>query len=334
MSVYAAAQLHVAGITIERAFSIELDTAVALYLLVIGSYTIFGGFKSPVMASLVHAGLMIGTAVAVLIGIALAFSHVQAPLKLFQAAVEAAQGLETPRYWPLLGQAVGYIALGLALGLGLPTLLVSVFALQDTRRIGVAKWAYIGTSHGVLGTMILLGILLHVLVPQIENPELGLLEFASAYLGPVLTGIVLAGVLAAISSTFEALLIILSSAIGANFLSKVMGRLGQSGTSLARLTITAFVAVSVALIALTTTATVFQMVIFSISALASAFAPAMLVTTFRWKTNALALALCMCVGFASSVTWIAFGLDEVFNSVLPSCLLALSAHYICRGLWK
>ena len=331
MSVYAAAQLHAAGITIERAFSVELHTAVVLYLLVIGSYTVFGGFKSSVMASLVHAGLMIATAVVALVGIVLAFSQAPAPLEFFRKAVEAAQGQEAFRLSLFLLQAAGYAALGLALGLGLPTLLVRVFALQDTQGIGMAKWTYIGTSHGVVSTMILLGISLHVLVPDIENPELGLFEFANAYLGPLLTGVILAGVLAAISSTVEALLIILSSAIGADLLGNAIGRLGRPAARLVQFSITAFVAASVALIALATTATVFQMVIFSVSALASAFAPVILITTFRWKTSALALGLCMCAGFASSVAWIAFGFDGALNSVLPSCLLALSVHHVAAG---
>ena len=333
LAVYAAAQLHAAGINLERALSIGLDTAVLVYLLAIGSYMAIGGFKSSIIASLVHAGLMIATGLIALMGIALALSQAPDPLELFRAAVAAAQGQDSLSLSLFLLQTLSYAAFGLSLGLGLPTFLVRVFALEDTRRIGIAKWTVIGVTHGVVSVMILLGILLHVLVPGIENPELGLIEFANVYMGPLLTGVVLAGIVAAISSTFEALLIILSSAIGADLLGEFIGgRLGKSAARAVRVTITAVVAISVALIALATTATVFEMVIYSVSALTSAFAPVMLVTSLRWRTSPTALTLSMCVGFFSSVAWIALGLDDTFNSVLPASLLALLVHLLAVRL--
>ena len=333
LAVYAAAQLHAAGINLERALSIDLDTAVLVYLLAIGSYMAIGGFKSSIIASLVHAGLMIATGLIALMGIALALSQAPDPLELFRAAVAAAQGQDSLSLSLFLLQTLSYAAFGLSLGLGLPTFLVRVFALEDTRRIGIAKWTVIGVTHGVVSIMILLGILLHVLVPGIENPELGLIEFANVYMGPLLTGVVLAGIVAAISSTFEALLIILSSAIGADLLGEFIGgRLGKSAARAVRVTITAVVAISVALIALATTATVFEMVIYSVSALTSAFAPVMLVTSLRWRTSPTALTLSMCVGFFSSVAWIALGLDDTFNSVLPASLLALLVHLLAVRL--
>ena len=332
LAVYAAAQLHAAGINLERALSIELDTAVLVYLLAIGSYMAIGGFKSSIIASLVHAGLMIATGLIALMGIVLALSQAPAPLELFHAAIASAQGQDTPSLSLFLLQTLSYAAFGLSLGLGLPTFLVRVFALEDTRRIGIAKWTVIGVTHGVVSTMILLGILLHVLVPGIENAELGLIEFSNAYVGPLLTGVVLAGIVAAISSTFEALLIILSSAIGADLLGEFVGRLGKRAARAVRVVITAVVAISVALIALITTATVFEMVIYSVSALTSAFAPVMLVTSLRWRTSPTAIALSMCVGFVSSVAWIALGLDDTLNSVLPASFLALLVHLLAVRL--
>lgn len=332
LCTYAAAQIHAVGISLERAFSVDISIAIISYLIVIGSYTAVGGFRSSVLASLIHGAIMLATTCIVLVGIVYTFSKMAVPIDvLMEVLAGASEGLATTGSTGFMLQVIGFVGLGIGLGLGLPTLLVKVFALRDTGGIHIAKWTYIGFTHGVLVTMISLGILLHVLVPGIENPELGLFEFSSEYLHPVLTGIVLAGVVAAISSTFEAVLVILSSAVGADFLGNFVAGLGDRAARVAHAFITAIIAVLVAVIALTTTATVFQIVIYSISALSSAFAPAMIITTFGWRTSATALVVSMCTGFAVNVLWIATGLDGALNGVLPASAVALAAHYLASS---
>lgn len=326
---YAAAQVYAVGISIERAFALPIELAVALYVLLICSYTVVGGFRSSVQASLIHGSIMLTTAAIVAIGIVTAIFQETSPMQFVRTSLtsESVRPLAVDGFGFLI-QICGFATFGIAMGLGLPTLLVKVFALRDTSQIGIAKWTYIGFTYSIFLTMISLGMLLHVLIPDVENPELGLFEFADAYLHPALTGLVLAGLLAAISSTFEALLVILSSAIGSDMFGEKIELMNQRHIRLLHVGTTATVGVTIAILSLTTTEAMFDTVIYSISALASAFGPAMIITTFGWRTTPLALVLCMLTGLCMSTLWIGAGLDDALNSVLPSFAAALAIHQL------
>jgi sodium/proline symporter len=324
---YAAAQLTAIGISIESAFTVNSSLAIVLYVALVGSYTAVGGFRSSVMASLIHGAIMLATALIAVVGVIFALLNTgDASDAVRLALLSGSQGPAATDFNGFILRALGYAVFGVCIGLGLPTILVKVFALRDIRRIGQAKWIYLLFSYGIQASMVVLGIMLHVLVPDIENPELGLLEFSRNYLSPVITGVVLAGVVAAISSTFESLLVVLSSAVGSDLLGGPLSRLSAPLRRRAHTLITALVAVAVTSAALTNSSTVFDLVIYSVSCLLSAIGPVMVVTTFRWRTSSTALIWTMISGFLVSIAWIATGLNDILNSVLPAFATALLIH--------
>jgi Na+/proline symporter len=315
------------GISIESAFTVNSSLAIVLYVALVGSYTAVGGFRSSVMASLIHGAIMLATALIAVVGVIFALLNTgDASDAVRLALLSGSQGPAATDFNGFILRAHGYAVFGVCIGLGLPTILVKVFALRDIRRIGQAKWIYLLFSYGIQASMVVLGIMLHVLVPDIENPELGLLEFSRNYLSPVITGVVLAGVVAAISSTFESLLVVLSSAVGSDLLGGPLSRLSAPLRRRAHTLITALVAVAVTSAALTNSSTVFDLVIYSVSCLLSAIGPVMVVTTFRWRTSSTALIWTMISGFLVSIAWIATGLNDILNSVLPAFATALLIH--------
>ncbi len=332
LCVYATAQLDAIGMSVSRAFEIDKMAAVVGYVILVGSYTTFGGFRSSVTASLIHGLIMLATALIVLVAMANALYdpglgwHGVREAWATSIAMAPATGV-----LDFVVQIAGYIAFGIGIGLGLPTILVKVFALQDGSATQRAKWVYISFTHGILAVMLLLGMALHVLVPGIDNPELGLFEFANLSLHPLLTGLVLAGLVAAVSSTFESLLVVLSSALGADILGRRIANLSKRARKIVRLLITATVVLIITALTGFNSASVFNLVIYSISCLVASFAPVIVIATFGLRTSATALVWTMITGFAVSLAWIAAGLESQFNGVMPAFLAALVVNNLTRG---
>lgn len=329
LSPYTAMQVHVLGSTIEHVFPLDSIWFICGYMLLICSYIAIGGFRSSISASMVQATIILATAVMVLYGILAELGARDLPISaVVDAGIYTKTGELEIAPETFAFQLFGYTAFGIALALALPQFIVRLFALRHEKDVRPTKWVFIGATQFVLNTMIVLGIALRIFIPDINDAELGLFEFSSQFLAPAATGLALAGVIAAISSTAEALIVIISSAIGADILGAKIGHLNRKSRNLISHGITAVVGVTVTILALTTKATFFELMIHTLSSLVGAFAPAMVITTFGYRTSSTALAISIISGFMTSILWILADLSFVFNSSLAACAVSVLTHYL------
>ncbi len=321
---YMAAQLTASGKTFESFTGISYEAGVLIGAVVILFYTSLGGLKAVAWSDLMQASLMAAALVALPL---VAIAEVGGLAALGQALGAADPGLLRPLGsdgWSAGGIAdvASHLGVGLAF-LGAPQLLVRFMASRDRRALSdgglMATFVIILFDLGA----VLTGMAGRVLHPGIADPEGILPLLSSELMPPVVTGLFLVAVLAAIMSTADSVLLLASSTAVRDVLQKIVGerggRLGRFVSDEARVVrlgkfVTFGLGVVGVLVALPEVRVVFFFVLFSWSGLGCAFAPVAILGVF-WKRMTLPGAVAgMVVGFAASVLWYLYG-KPVFHDL-------------------
>lgn len=94
---------------------------------------------------------------------------------------------------------------------GDPTMPQRALASKDTKsgQIAYGIAGFIGFGFGI--ALIIIGGVIHVLMPGLENPEAALPMFIAEYYPPVIKGLCIAAIIAAVMSSFSAFLILSST---------------------------------------------------------------------------------------------------------------------------
>ncbi len=320
---YMAAQLTASGKTFESFTGISYEAGVLIGAVVILFYTSLGGLKAVAWSDLMQATLMAAALVALPL---VAISEIGGLGALASALASADPGLLRPLGsdgWS--GQGIANVASHLGVGLaflGAPQLLVRFMASKNRRTL---------SDGGLMATIVIIlfdlgavltGMAGRVLYPGIADPE-GILPFlASELTPPLVTGLFLVAVLAAIMSTADSVLLLASSAAVRDVLQKLVG---EGGGRLARFVadearvvrvgkwVTFGLGIVGVAVALPEVRVVFFFVLFSWSGLGCAFAPVAILGVF-WKRMTLAGAAAgMIVGFGTSVLWYLYGKPQFFE---------------------
>ena len=213
--VYIVAQLKAAGITATVLLGIPYDTALALSTLVFVIYVSFGGMVAITWTDVMQGFLML----AVIIGTAVFFmGRAGTPFEIIRQATAVA-----PELGRVTGQPVssylGYFVIWMTAIPVIPHIVMRVFTAKDAKSarksMNIAMFAY--------SAIILAGVLVIVPVGRMDFP--GLVDADQLFLRvmetqfpPIVRGLAVAAVLAAVMSTTDALLLACSSAIAHDIL--------------------------------------------------------------------------------------------------------------------
>jgi len=215
--------------------------------------------------------------------------------------------------------------------IGQPHIMVRFMAMDQPDDMVRARIYYYLWYVLFYGMTIVTALAARLLIPETEgfDAELALPSLAMELLPEVLVGMVLAGLFAATMSTADSQILSCTAAITHDF---APGKLsGYLTTKLATVFVTA-VALS---IALSGSESVFNLVIIAWSAMASAFAPLLIVYALRQSVSQ-PLALCMMVGgLAAMMLWRLSGLNAITYEVAPGVLTGLAVFVlgkVLRGL--
>ncbi len=292
---YVAAQMQAAGAAFAHAFEHSLVLGIALGAVLTVAYTLLGGYLAASLTDTVQGLVMV--AVAVLLPCA-AVAAVGGPDALATRMAAVAQ----PGFLALTGQHGGAAAFGFAIGLcgiglgypGQPHAMNKYMGMAPGANMTVARTVGIGWAVVLYTGMIALGWAARVQWDLPAGRHEDALYVASQQLfSPVVDGVVLAAVLAAIMSTVDSQLLVCASCVTHDLsLARRHGaatphRLGQ-----ARATVLAIGTAATAA-ALVVPSNVFDNVMFAWAALGSSFGPLLLVTLLcapvpaRWATATL-----------------------------------------------
>ena len=305
---YIAAQITATGKAFKAFLGIDFVTGTLIGLGIILFYTVVGGLKAVARADFFHGLLMLlGLIVLPVVSVARCGG-----LENMLAAVKGIDPLlldvAGPSGWSLAGvvSIAGFLGVGLAF-MGSPQLFVRYIAARDLRELALGKWVAIAFILIVDAGAVLTGMAGRVLFGGLADQEAVMPTVATHLFPSFLTGIFIAIVLAAIISTADSLMILLSSAVIRDVWQKVLNpeappeRLVRWGKIMIVL-----VGVAAFFFSLTESRLIFWFVLFAWSGIGCAFCPVVIASLF-WKRTSLAAAVAgMISGFAITLLWALF----------------------------
>jgi Na+/pantothenate symporter len=262
------------------------------------------------------------------------------------SAVVAELGAQDPGLlsaWGPQGQStaamvgiLSFLAVGLPF-VGVPQLMVRFMSARSEKSLVPAMViSVIVILLFDLGA-VLTGMAGRALFPGLEDPE-GILPLISTdLLHPVLGGIMMVVVLAAIMSTVDSLLILASSAVVRDYWQQVRGsNLSDRALANRGKLVTVIIGIIGVTFALHQTPLIFWFVLFAWSGLGAAFGPVLLCALWYPGTNLAGAVAGMLGGFVTTVTWVLW-LKPHFNDlleVIPGFVVGLALTVIVSKVTK
>jgi len=166
------------------------------------------------------------------------------------------------------------------------------------------------------------GLAARLLINQIDNfdAELALPMLAELLLPGVAVGIILSGIFSAIMSTTDSQILSCSAVLSEDF--KIANNISAK-----RLSTMAISLLSLS-IALSSSTSVFTLVVFAWSALASSIAPLVIVHALGKRPSELVCLSMMATGLITALIWRSLGLSNAVYECLPGILASLMVYLI------
>ena len=329
---YVSSGMVAGGTFFESTFGGSYVTGMLIVAGVTLAYTLFGGFIGATWTDVVQGLLMLAAIIVVPV---VAISTLGGPgealdgVRAADAAANAA-GADLDRLSLVAGGSVIGILSAVAWGLGYfgqPHIIVRFMALRSARdakvgrRVGIS-WMLLISCGAVLSGII--GIAFFWRDGEVlANPETVFLDMATIVFHPLVGGIVLAAVLAAIMSTVSSQLIVCSSALVED-LYKIAGKeatpkqqvvLGRAGVLV--------VAVVAGLLAINPSGTILELVGFAWAGFGASFGPIILLSLY-WRRLTWQGALAgMLAGAVTVVVWGSTALGDTLYEIVPGFVVNL-----------
>lgn len=234
LTVYMVAQMKAAGITAESLLGVDYRTAIAVATVVFVLYVSFGGMVAVTVTDVMQGALMffvMGIAAVLLTWAA------GSPLGALEQATAAA-----PAFGRLPEQGGGYLSYFVIWAAAIPVIPHIVMRVATARNAHSARVALNLATVGY-GVMILAAIFVIAPVgvlefPGLTDPDQVFLRIVGEHFPPLLRGLAVAAVLAAVMSTTDAFLLAVSSAIAHDLFGGYLGKKSPRAQAAARLVAT------------------------------------------------------------------------------------------------
>jgi sodium/proline symporter len=333
---YLSAQFNGAGKILNVTFGMDQRTGMILGAAVIIFYTMMGGFFAVAWTDMVQGIIMIGTLVIL-------------PLvALVELAETGGSGIPLKEMtvaggYPLLsfsGGETGWAAAALiisglswALGyMGQPHLLTRFMAIDSPSRIKISRRIAIAWVIPAFTGAVVIGLVGAGLYGQgaFDDIEKVMPHLANELLPAWLAGIFVSGAIAAMMSTADSQLLVISSSIIEDFFHRTLGReTSEAGLLRSSRIITIAVGLTGFAIAATSDKLIFSMVSYAWAGLGSSFGPLILLILTWKKVSWQGVIAGLSTGFVSTVVWSEItALDSVISVRFASWVLAFLAVWI------
>lgn len=325
---YTSSGLVAAGKLFESSFGFSYEVAVVIGVLTIISYTFFGGFLAVAWTDVIQGLLMAAALVAVPV---MALSSVGG-LGETLAVVEAQNPALLDPFTDAEGSPLGFIAIISLLGWGLgyfgqPHILARFKAIKSEDDLPTARRIAVLWSALCLVAALATGWvgISYFGNEGLADAETVFLALTQAVMHPVVAGLLLAAVLAAIMSTADSQLLVSSSALAEDFY-KALFRRAASQNELVwvgRFAVVLIAAIALAL-AFNPDSTVLGLVSYAWAGFGAAFGPAILLSLFWRRMNGAGALAGIIVGGLTVVIWKQIDSSGLYE-IIPGFILATVA---------
>lgn len=335
MLAYVSGQLAAAGKAFEVAFgAVNYRAGVLIGGAVVLLYTVSGGFRAVCWTDFLQALLMVGTLVIFPAYLLLdhgGYGPVVENLKT--VAPDGGQPGDLLRFWPraagmaLLGFLLGQGALGINFGYsGQPHVLVRFMAMRDRREAWIAGTVAFCWGLCVYWGAVTIGLFARAMAEAGEtwtqqiaaDGEVSLVVSAMNLLPSVLSGLVLAAVLAAICSTADSQLVVAASSAANDLHARLLAR-NKSGNDIwVNRRVVFWLGVIAVLLVLDNRVKVYEYVLtYGWAMLGAAFGPQVIMILLSRRASYAGCFVGMLTGFVVAIVWPNIYTADVWGAWFP-----------------
>jgi sodium/proline symporter len=304
---YLAAQFNGAGKVLFVTFGIPHFWGLVIGGVIIILYTMMGGFFAVVWTDLIQGIIMVGALVVIPIVGLIELS--EQGISFVEALGAAGNNVSS---WS--GGASGWAAAALIIGglswgfgyFGQPHLVARFMAIKDPNKIKVSRRIAIAWAVPAFTGAMMIGLLGLVMYGQghFADVEQIMPTMAGELLPAWLAGIFISGAIAAMMSTADSQLLVISSSVIEDFYVKTLGReLSQKRLLFLSRAITLSVGILGFVIAATSEKLIFTLVSYAWAGLGSSFGPALLLALKWKKTTKHGVLAGMITGAVTTIIW-------------------------------
>lgn len=327
MVTYISAQFVGGGKAFFANFGLDPDWGLVLTAVIVLLYTILGGFMAVSFTDVMQAFIML----VALIGLPVyAIIHFGGWSEVSDSVLQFNDGFLNPVALSF-GVFIGFLGIGLG-SPGNPHILVRYMSIRDPKQF---KWtAIVGTVWNILmaGGAVLIGLIGRAYFPVDSmlpdaDPENVYLTLANELLHPVLVGLLLASIFAAIMSTADSQLLVAASSLVRDLYDKIIHRDRELPekqlTLLSRLAIVLLVIIAV-ILGILIEDLVFWFVLFAWAGLGAAIGPTGILALFWKRTSKSGVIAGLLTGTITVFVWKSIPvLSEKMYELIPAFILSL-----------
>ncbi|MCB5160978.1 sodium/proline symporter PutP [Marinomonas algarum] len=328
---YTSSGLVAGGKLFETVFGLDYTYAVIIGTICVVSYTLFGGFLAVAWTDLVQ-GLMMSAALVIVPLIAMDGGWSELSSTLTAKNPELLNAWTSVKGEPLSTIAIiSLVAWGLGY-FGQPHILARFKASRSNKDIGTARriaviWTFISMVGALLIGLVGINYVDVNLAGELADSEKIFMILVNAVFHPVVAGILLAAILAAIMSTADSQLLVSSSALAEDFYKQLFNKEAtqQQIVNVGRFAVIAISIVALVL-ALNPESSVLGLVSYAWAGFGAAFGPAIMLSLFWRNMNRNGALAGIIVGGVTVVVWkqLTGGIFDIYE-IVPGFVLSTLA---------
>ncbi|OZU87637.1 hypothetical protein CIL03_16240 [Virgibacillus indicus] len=331
-----ASQLTAAGKTLDATISFDYNIGLILSAAFVIGYAIFGGYRAVVLTDLTQGIVML--TVLLLFPIYMIFFQLGGPANFFGTL----QSID-PLLVSSVGGATGAAGFGVFIGLfafgigepGQPHIMQRFLSARDDKTISQGSFIAMFWVIVVMTGSNLLGLIGRIMIPALDDPEYVFPMLTADTMSPIIAGIVLAAIFAAIQSTFSSQIMVATQSFASDFLKGITKKTYTNKQSMfiSRITMVILGVIATG-IALLNIQSVFALVLYAWAGLAASFGPLLiflLYTNLVTKEGALASIF---TGTIVTIIWINTPWVAYLYELVPAAIASVAVLLIVSKLTK
>ncbi|MDJ0713932.1 MAG: sodium/proline symporter [Prochloraceae cyanobacterium] len=323
---YAAAQLVASSKTLHAVFGWNYYWGAIVGAAIVVIYCFSGGIRADIWTDAIQSVVMIVSLILLLVTLISNSGGIENIWTQLEALdSNLVRVFPSNLAWGFSAFFVGWLVAGFG-AVGQPHIVVRAMAIDSAENMGLAR--NLKTLCGLITsiTAISIGLAARVFLPELAeggDPELALLYLSADLLPAVLVGLMLAGLFAAIVSTADSQILSCSAALTQDLFPKMAK--SHKFAKLGTLTITAVVLI----IALSENESVFSLIIFAWSVLASGLGPLLVIRAWQKPIDT---PVAVATIFAGTVTVLIWNLVLKLSNALYEVLPGMAAGFLVYAL--
>ena len=329
ITAYVAAQFNAGAKSLSTGLNISFLLALILSGILVLVYMVLGGFIAVAYNDVVRAIILI-------IGLVVFPAYGLVKIGGFDLMLESLSRLNPALIDPFalsFGVILGFLGIGLG-SPGQPHIIVRYMSIDDPHKLGIST--VIGTFWNVVmgWGAVFIGLIGRILFPAVEklpdgDPEVIYLVLSSEFFGPVLYGLLIGGIFAAILSTADSQLLVVAS----TFVRDVYEKILKKGSDIAesqKLKLSRIVVILSGILALIMAYLaqdlIFWLVLFAWGGLGASLGTALIFSLYWKKTSIYGIVAGMITGTVVTIVWKRFLSEStgIYELIPGFCLSSLA----------